>query len=91
MDNKSIIPEGSIVQFELRGVSGNDIIKTAEVYEDMEVLSDTILLINGGLYCTDSIKPVKKIKEKEFKIIVWLQDALIVKDNYFYESSTNAI
>ncbi|APU87257.1 hypothetical protein [Clostridium botulinum] len=60
MNNKFIIPEGSIVQLELRGVGGNDIIKTAEIYENMEVLSNAILLIDGGLYCTDNIKPVEK-------------------------------
>ncbi|EQC1535634.1 hypothetical protein AL714_13270 [Clostridium botulinum] len=90
MNNKFIIPEGSIVQFELRGVGGNDIIKTAEVYENMEVLSNTILLIDEGLYCTDNIKPVKKIKENEFKIIIWLQDAYVVKGNCFYNSISEA-
>lgn len=86
MENKFIIPEGSIVQFELRGVGGNDIIKTAEVYSDMEVLSNTILIIDDGLYSTDNINPVEKIKENEFKIIIWLQDAFIVKGDYFYSS-----
>lgn len=86
MENKFIIPEGSIVQFELREISNNDIIKTAIVYKDMEVLSNAILLIDGGLYCTNIINPVEKLKENEFKIIIWLQDAFVVKDDYFYSS-----
>ncbi|WP_039245724.1 hypothetical protein [Clostridium novyi] len=90
MDNKFIIPAGSIVQFELQGVGDNDIIKTAEVYGDMEVLSNAILLIDDGLYCTDNINPVEKIKENEFKIVIWLQDAFIVKDSYFYKSISDA-
>jgi len=90
MNNKFTIPEGSIVQFELRGVGGNDIIKTAEVYEDMEVLSNSILLIDTGLYCIDNVNPVEKIKENEFKIIVWLQDAYIAKESYFYDSISKA-
>lgn len=90
MENKFIISEGSIVHFELHGVSDNDIIKTAEVYSDMEVLSNAILLIDDGLYCTDIARPVEKIKDREFKIIIWLQDAFVVKNDYFYSSISEA-
>lgn len=86
LDNKFVIPEGSKVHFELHGVSSYDIIKTAEAYEDMEVLSNAILLIDDGLFCTDSINPVQKINDTEFKVIVWLQDAFIVKGDCFYSS-----
>lgn len=86
----NIIPEGSIIQFALRGAGGNDTIKTAEAYKDMEVLSNTILLIDGEIYCTDNIKPVEKIKENEFKIIICLQDACVVKESYFYNSISEA-
>jgi hypothetical protein len=56
MENKFIIPEGSKVIFELQGCRSDGIIKGAEVYEDMEVLSNAIVLIEGSLYCTNNIK-----------------------------------
>lgn len=90
MNSKLIIPEGSKIRFELRGVgNSNDIIKTAEVYENMEIWGNTILIIDDGLYCTDSINPVEKINKNEFKIIIWFQDALIVKDDCLYKSLDN--
>jgi len=85
-----VIPEGSKVLFELQGTGSNDIIKKAEVYEDMEVISNAILLIEGGLYSTDSIKPVEKMNDNEFKIIIWLQDAFIARGDYFYSSISGA-
>lgn len=86
VENKFIIPEGAKVNFELHGVGSDYIVKTAEVYEDMEVLSGAILVIEDGLYCTDNRKPVEKINDTEFKIIVWIQDAFAVKGDYFYSS-----
>lgn len=89
--DKFIIPEKSIIHFELRGVSYNDLIKTVESYNDMEVLGDSLIIIDDGLYCTDSIKPVERIKENEFKIIIWLQDAYLVKESYLYSSISEGI
>lgn len=90
MENKFVIPEGSKVVFELQGCGSDGIIKRAEIYKDMEVLSNAIVIIEGGLYCTDNINPVKKINDNEFKIIVWLQDAYVVKESYFYSSLSDA-
>lgn len=56
----------------------------------MEILSNAILLIDDGLYCTDSVRPVEKIKDREFKIIIWLQDVFVVKNDYFYSSISEA-
>lgn len=90
MDDKFMIPEGSKVSFELNGVGGNYIIKTAEAYEDIEVLSNAILFVDNGIYCTDSITPVEKLRDKEFKIIIWIQDAYTVNNGYFYSSLSDA-
>ena len=67
MENKFIMLEGLKVIFELQGCASDGIIKRAEVYKDMEALSNTIVLIEGGLYCTDNIKPVEKINDNELK------------------------
>ena len=85
MSNGFLIPEGAIVLFELHGVGKVDIIKKVETHVDVMVESNAILIIDSTLFCTD-INPVEKMSDEEFKIKIWLQDAHVVENDYFYES-----
>lgn len=86
MNSKFIIPEGSKVLFELHGVGSIDTIKKVETHVDVMVESNAILIIDSDLYCTDIMNPVEKVSDEEFKINIWLQDAHVVENDYFYES-----
>lgn len=85
-----IIPKRSKVQFKLHGVGGDVIVKTCESDSNIEIVNDAITIIDNGLFCTDSIKPVEQVDEKIYIINVCLQDAYCVKDDILYSSVTDA-
>lgn len=68
MNHKFTVPEGATVLFELHGVGSIDIIKRVQAHIDVTVESDATLIIDSILYCTDSINPVEKLNNAEFKI-----------------------
>ena len=86
MRNRFLIPEGAIVLFELHGVGSVDTIKKIQAHIDVTVERNAILIIDSTLYCTDIQNPVEKVNDEEFKINIWLQDAHVVENDYFYES-----
>ena len=86
MSNGFLIPEGALVLFELHGVGNVDVIKKVQAHIDVTVERDSILIIDSTLFCTDSINPVEKLSDAEFKINIWLQDAHVVENDCFYES-----
>lgn len=85
-----IIPEGSKVKFKLHGVGSDDIFKTCEANNDIEVEGNSITMIDNGLFCTDGSKPVEQIDEETFVVNVWLQDAYYVRDDMFFSSISDA-
>jgi hypothetical protein len=80
------INEGSKVMFKLHGCGSDDIIKTCTADKGMVIHSDSITLIDGGLYCTDSIQPVEEIDDETYIINIWIQDAYCVTNDTLYES-----
>lgn len=86
MVEKLKIPEGSKIKFELHGAGNIQIVKTAEANEDMEIISNSILLIDNGLFCVNNVNSFRKINDREFVVEIYLQDALVVKDSIFYNS-----
>ena len=86
MGKKLVIPDGANILFEICGIGNPHIFTTARLYGDMEIMRNTLLMIDGALYCTDSINPVEHIKGADFKVRVWIQDAYVIQDGWLYKS-----
>jgi hypothetical protein len=84
------LPEGSKIKVVLKGCGSDSIITEAVLRVEMEVHSNAIMLIDGGLFCTDNVFPVEQISDNEFQINCYLQDAYSVKDGFFIESITES-
>ena len=83
------IPEGSKVIFKLKGVGSDTTVKECETYSPIKVEPNTILLIDNGLFCTDSFHPI--VKDGGIYVVnVWLQDAYCVKGDMFYQSVSDS-
>lgn len=79
------IPEGSKVIFKLKGVGEDTTIKECEASSNIKVEPNAVILIDNGLFCTDSFHPI--VKDGEVYVInVWIQDAYCVKNDTFYQS-----
>jgi hypothetical protein len=85
------IPEGSKIKVVLKGCGSDSVIANAVLTRDIEIVANSITLIDGNLLCTDSVFPVEQIAEDEFQINCYLQDAYTVKDGFFYESLSDAV
>lgn len=90
MDKSMVIPEGSKVQVMLKGCSSDYVIATAETSRDIKIEANSIMMIDGGLACTDSWMPVEKINDDTYQINVYIQDAYGIRNGYLIESITES-
>ncbi len=67
----------------------DEVMDIFETYEEMDIQPDTLLAIGDCLISTDSIHPVEKVKEKEYKVFCWWQDSMAIKDGIVYKSAND--
>lgn len=79
------IPEGAKIVFKLKGVGDDTTVKKCETNSKIKVEPNAVILIDNGLFCTDSFHPIVKDGET-YVINVWIQDAYCVKEDMFYQS-----
>ena len=84
-----IIPEGSKVSFKLHGYGNPYIIKKCEANSDIQLYPNSIVMIDGGLYSMSLTLPLDINSEGEYIVDLYVQDAYCVKENMFYQSTSD--
>lgn len=53
---------------------------------DVEIVENSIILVDGGLYC---IERIRQIAEGYYEFDVYWQDAVLAKDGKLFESASD--